>query len=226
MELQNLAVSTRSERGKGPAGRVRTTGMVPAVLYGEEKGTVVLTVDAKILDLLLHGKQGAHAIVQLDIADDPDQSGPAIVKDIQYHPVRGQVIHADFMRIDMTKKIRTAIPIHIEGRSAGVIEGGLLDHQLRELDVECLALDVPDFIAVDVTEMEIGASLHVSDLMDKVADNITVITKLERAVVAVHAPRVVEEETAEELEGEEGEEGEEGATAAASDATDSEGGDS
>lgn len=225
MELQNLAVSTRSERGKGPARRVRTTGMVPAVLYGEAKDTVVLTVDAKTLDLLLHGKQGAHAIVQLDIADDPDQSGPAIMKDIQYHPVRGQVIHADFMRIDMAKKIHTAVPIVIEGRCAGVIEGGLLDHQLRELEVECLALDVPDSITVDVTDLEIGASLHVSDLMDKVADNITVLTKLERAVVAVHAPRVVEEETTETLEGEEGEEGEGGATPDAG-AAGSEGGDS
>jgi large subunit ribosomal protein L25 len=225
MELQNLAVSTRSERGKGPARRVRTTGMVPAVLYGEAKDTVVLTVDAKTLDLLLHGKQGAHAIVQLDIADDPDQSGPAIMKEIQYHPVRGQVIHADFMRIDMAKKIQTAVPIVIEGRSAGVIEGGLLDHQLRELEVECLALDVPESITVDVTELEIGDSLHVSDLMDKVADNITVLTKLERAVVAVHAPRVVEEETADTLEGEEGEEGEGGATSDA-DAAGSEGGDS
>ncbi|MCH8854165.1 MAG: 50S ribosomal protein L25 [Planctomycetes bacterium] len=159
MELQNLAVSTRSERGKGAGRRARALGMVPAILYGDGKDSVVLTVDGKTLDLLLRGKQGAHAIVQLDIADNPDLSGPAMVKDVQHHPVRGQVIHADFMRIDMTKKIRTSVAIKIEGRAAGVIEGGLLDHQLREVEVECLALDVPEYFAVDVSAMEIGDSL-------------------------------------------------------------------
>ncbi|MDP7639771.1 MAG: hypothetical protein QGG73_08660, partial [Candidatus Hydrogenedentes bacterium] len=115
---------------------------------------------------------------------------------------------------DLTKKIRTAVSIRIEGRAVGVIEGGLLDHQLREVEVECLALDVPEPFAVDVTEMQIGDSLHVSDIMASVPANVTVLTKLERAVVAVHAPRVVEEETAAELEeDEEGVEGEEDAPA-------------
>lgn len=200
MDLQNLKVITRQNSGKGVARKTRRDERVPAILYGGGRDTVRLSIDFRIFDVLLHGKQGEHAIVQLDIEGHPDLSGPAIVKEVQHHPVRGQVTHADFMRIRLDEKIRTHIPVRLEGQAPGVVEGGVLDHQMREVEVECLALDVPEFLAVDVSELEMGQTLHVDAI--EVDDGITLITALDRALVACHAPRVIVEEE-EVAEGEE-----------------------
>ena len=218
MELQNLSVALREANGKGPARRTRMKARVPAVLYGMGKDAVPLSVDLKEFIHLLHGRAGEHAIVQLEVADGGEHNGPAMLKEVQHDPIRGQVIHADFMRIDLKKKIHTVVPITLVGRSKGVLEGGVVDQQLRDVEVECLALDVPDAIELDITELGIGDSLHVSDL--GAPENVTLITPAERAVVAVLAPRVAEAapaegeaiegaEAAAEGEGGEGEEKEE-----------------
>jgi len=193
MELQGLTVTTRKGTGKGVARRTRVSGAVPAVLYGDGKENVSLAINARSLGTVLHGKLGEHAIVQLDVTDDPKLSGPALVKEVQHDPVRGQVIHADLMRISLDKKIRVLISVHLEGRPLGVIDGGLLDHQTREVEVECLALDVPAFLTADISQLGIGASLHVSQLV--APPNVTIITSGDRTLAAVHAPRVQVEET-------------------------------
>ena len=214
MDLQTLTAKTRDKLGKGAVGRMRRDGEVPAVLYGHGKKPVSLSIEYSAFRQLVHGKQGEHAIVDLQVQDDPDSSGPAIVKEVQHHPVRGSYEHADLMRIDLKEKIRTMVPVKLEGHSVGIIEGGVLDHQSREIEVECLALEVPESITANITELDIGQSLHVDQLV--FPEGITVITPGDRNVVAVHAPRViveVEEEGVEAVEGEEGEptEGAEGA---------------
>ena len=210
MELQNLSVLRRADSGKGVARKTRRAGKVPGVLYGGEGEAVGLSVDGRALGLILHGEQGEHAILQLDVEGHPELNGPVMVKAVQHHPVYGQVTHADFMRIRLDEKITTLIPIVVVGRSHGVIEGGLLDHQLREIEVECLALDVPDGIEVDISELGIGDSIHVKQLL--VPEGVTFVTPGDRAVVAIHAPRVAAEE--EEAEAEELEEGVEAAEGA------------
>ena len=190
MELQNLSATLREANGKGPARRTRTRDRVPAVLYGMGKDPVALSVDLKSFIHLLHGRAGEHAIVQLEVSEGADHNGPAMLKEVQHDPIRGNVIHADFLRIDLKKKIHTVVPVNLVGRSKGVLDGGVMDQQLRDVEVECLALDVPDAIELDVSELGIGDSFHVSDL--KAPDNVSLITPGERAVVAVLAPRVVE----------------------------------
>lgn len=202
MELQTLQVTAREESGKGISRRTRREGRVPVILYGGEGGNVRLSADRRTLTQVLHGKQGEHAIVQLEVEGNPGLNSPAMVKEVQHHPVRGDVLHADFMRISLEKRIKTMIAIRVEGRAIGVIEGGLMDFQSREIEIECLALDVPEYLTVDVSEMKIGDSVHVSDL--EAPESVEILTPAERAVVAVHAPRVVVEEV-EEVEGEEGE---------------------
>lgn len=209
MEIQTLEVNMRVKSGKGGSRQVRREGKIPAVLYGLEADPVQIKIDAREFEYLVHGKQGERAIVQLDIEDQPDLSGPAILKEVQHHPVRGHIIHADLMRIDLTKKITTHIPVKIVGRSKGVIEGGMIDHQTREIEVSCVATNVPEAIEFDVTELDIGDSVHVSDL--SIPEGVDLITSLDRTVAAVHAPRVVVEEEVEVEEGVEGVEGEEGA---------------
>lgn len=211
MELQKLKAKTRSEKGSGAAGRLRKTGAIPGVLYGEGGDAVSLTFDLREFIHLVHGRAGEHAIVQLEVEDNPELASPAILKDVQHHPFRGNVLHADFQRIRLDRKITTSVPVVLTGRSEGVTEGGVLDHQLREIEVECLALEVPDQFEVDITGTAIGDSIHVSVVV--APEGVTILSDPDRAIAAIHAPRLVIEEAA-EAEGEEGEEGEEGAEGA------------
>ena len=209
MELQSLKVLTRAKQGKGAARQIRRAGDIPGVLYGGGSDPVSVKVNARDLDNLLRSDQGEHALIELQVEDKPELNGPAMVKAVQYHPVHGQVIHTDLLRIDLSKKIQIMVPITLVGQSKGVIEGGVIDHQSRELEVVCLPLEVPDAFEVDITELDIGDNLHVTDI--RVPDGVEILTGGDRTVVAVHAPRVVVEEE-EVIEEEALAEGEEPAT--------------
>lgn len=205
MELQTVNATTRQPRGKSGARRMRRDGMVPAVVYGGEREPASLALNKREFERVLHGRGGEHAVVQISVSDNADLSCSALIKEVQHHPVRGDVIHADFMRIRLDERITTLVPLVLKGQAKGVVEGGVLDHQLRELEVECLALEVPEEIAVDVSELQMGDSIHVGDIHPPA--NVTVVTELDRTIVAVHAPRVVKEtvEVVEPVAPEEGE---------------------
>lgn len=200
MELQSFTVQSRETIGKGSAGRMRHEGDVPGVIYGASKENVNITVSIKELDLLLHGAQGEHALVDLTVTNNTDHNGPVILKAVQHHPVSGKALHFDFQRIDLKKKIVTTVPIKLDGRSVGVIAGGMIDHHIREIQVECLPLDTPEFVSGDISPVDIGGRLHVSDLV--IPGNITVLSDSGLAVVSVHKPRVVTEVTTEDEDAE------------------------
>lgn len=198
MELQTLKASTRETTGSANARRMRRSGNVPAVLYGGGGEPVDLYLETRAFTRLFHGKRGEHAVLQLDFAENPGLSGPALLKEVQHHPVRGDIIHADFQRISLDERISTSVTLVVTGRAVGVAEGGVLDQLLREVEIECTALDVPDAIEVDVSGLGMGDTLRVSDLT--APPNVTIVTDPERAVVAVHAPKLVAEEAAPEGE--------------------------
>ena len=204
MKLEPLKVRTRSTVGKGPARRLRAEGEVLGVIYGEGQEPLPVALNAKIFSKLVQDA-GSHALIEVDVSDSPDANGPTILKAVDRHPVHGHILHVDFLRIDLSKRIRTVTPLALTGQPVGVVQGGVLEHPLRDLEIGCLALDVPEKIEVEVSELDIGDSLHVSDLV--VPENITVLTSADRVVVAVHTPKVVEEATT-DVEGEEGAEGE------------------
>lgn len=197
MELQTLMAATRDQRGKGAAGRERKAGRVPGVLYGGGSDAVSIKLDAREFERLVHAG-GEHAIVQLNVEDQPGLSSPAMLKSVHHHPVRGNIVHADFLRIRLDERITTVVPLELVGHAKGVVEGGVIDFQLREVEVECLALEVPEKIVVDTSELGMGDSIHVEQL--QAPKNVTIVTDPARSVVAVHAPRVMktpEEEAAE-----------------------------
>lgn len=189
MELQTINVSTREEVGKGPARRRRVAGSIPAVMYGENKSVVSLMINAKAFTAALHGSQGEHAIMQAHVEDKPELSGPILVKAVQHHPIKEHIIHADLLRIDLAQPIHTLVPLALVGQCPGIVEGGVPDQQLRELQIECLPLDTPTHIDVDISELRIGGLLHVSDL--KTPDNLKVVTEPDRTIITIHPPRVV-----------------------------------
>lgn len=188
MEMQSIKVTTRTETGKGPARRKRVVGDIPAVVYGEGSDSVPIVINAKIFQTLVHGSHGEHAVLQLEVEDKPELNGPIMIKDVQHHPIKNQIIHADFQRIKLDKPVQTILPINLTGHCVGLVEGGVPDQQLRELEIECLPLNTPVQIDVDITDVAIGGRVHVSDLT--APEGVIILTEGDRTIIAIHAPRV------------------------------------
>jgi len=157
-----LSAETRSETGKGANRRLRVSGKIPAVIYGKSRDAQSVTLDPKALETVLH-KSGAglNTLIDLSVAGRTDT---VLVKELQRHPVHGSYVHVDFFKVDLTQKITVSVPIHFIGKARGVEFGGILDHPLRELEVECLPRAIPEFVEVDVSALEVGQAIHVSEV--------------------------------------------------------------
>jgi large subunit ribosomal protein L25 len=231
----SIALDERSERGSREARRLRRSGLVPGVLYGGGNGeSVSFKVDARELRHLL--VSGA-ALFDVKVAGG--ESRPVIVKDQQLHPVREELLHIDLLEVRLDEKIQTTLSVELTGveEAPGVKEGGVLDHVGRELNIEALPTDIPEHVTVDVSHMEIAATMHLSEIT--APSGVTFLDDPEETIIAtvvppteVEEPEEVEEETelvgeeAEEeaaAEGETGEEAEQKGEAAAEQAEESEG---
>jgi len=219
MELK-LKADKREESGKGAARKLRAAGRVPAVLYGHGVGPVPVSVDAKDLFRVLHGSAGTNVLVDLLVDGAQHLSLP---REIQRDHVRGRYLHVDFLAVRRDEKVTVSAPVRVVGESPGVKAGGVIEHHLWELQVECLPGDVPDGIEADVSQLQVGDSLRVSDLVSP--EGVAVLTPPEESVISVVIPqvRVVEEVEAAAEEGEVAE-GEEGEAAPAGEAPTEEGG--
>src|ERR1700690_2643986 len=163
--MQNFKIEgqVREGRGKGPARRVRTTGMVPAVLYGNKKDAISLTVDAKQVARILRSETGHNTIFTVAVAEGGDEK--AMVRDWQVDPVSGKLLHVDLLRIAMDVRMRVKVPVHTFGEPQGVkMQGGVFEMVTREVELECLPGDIPEEFRVDVSEMLIGKQLRAADL--------------------------------------------------------------
>jgi large subunit ribosomal protein L25 len=205
-----LDVQERPERGTRPMKRLRREGFVPGVVYGGSDGDCTsFKVDARALRHVLVGGQ---ALIDLKVGS---KTRPVIVKDQQLHPVRDEVMHIDLLEVRLDEKIQTTVAVHVEGseESPGVKEGGVLEHVTHQLNIEALPTAIPDYIAVDVSGMEIAATMHLSEVT--APEGVEFLDDLEETIIAtVVVPTEVEEPEIEEeteLVGEDGEPLEEGA---------------
>jgi large subunit ribosomal protein L25 len=215
MAEQKLVAEPRAGTGKGFARKLRAAGRVPAVLYGSGVESTPLSVDSKDLFHVLHTGAGTNVLVDLVVDGDEHLIIP---RDVQRDHIRGRFVHVDFLAVRRDEKLHLSVPVRLVGDSVGVKVGGVVEHHLWELEVECLPADVPEAIDADISALEIGMSLRVSDLV--APRGTTILTNPEESVVAVQQPQMaveVEEEEAAEGEAVEGEapegEGEEGARA-------------
>jgi len=191
-----VAAQPRASRGKNEARRTRVAGMIPAVVYGAFKDPQAVSVNPKDILKIIRGKSGHNAIFDVEIAGV--ERTPVIVADEQYDPVKDTLIHIDLKRIDLTRKLRVAIPIHTTGEPKGVKQqGGVLDVVTRSIEIECIPDDIPNHFEVDVTELMIGSNIRVSEL--PVLPGVRVITAGE-AVIA-HVVGIKEEVVAAPAEG-------------------------
>ncbi len=207
-----LVAKAREDRGKGTARRMRREGWVPAVLYGEGGENQMLAVEAKRLEILFRTVGRGSFLIDLEVEGGSIDRCLALMREVQHHPTRGDVLHLDLQHVSLKKKIHLTIPIVLTGEPVGVkTSAGVLELLIREVEVECLPADVPLEIDVDVSALDVGDSIHVSDLS---VPDVTILTSLQTAVATVARPTVVVEEApaVEEVEGEEveGEEAPEG----------------
>ena len=208
-ETTTLDVTSRSDRGSRSARRLRRTGRVPGVIYGGGEEPVAFDVDARMLRNFL-----AHSGAVIDVCLDGESSQPVLLKNAQRHPVRGEIIHADFLRIDLKKPIQTTVTVELIGgeEAPGVVEGGVLSVAAHELHIEALPNDIPDSIVVDVSGMQMNDTLTAESVT--VPSGVTLLDDLETTVATITPPTLepVEEEIETETEvvgeGEEGAEGE------------------
>ena len=210
MEQIKLKAQIRKTVGNGPARLLRREGRVPAVLYGSKIETILLSIDIKDFEHILKEASVGSVLLNLQIQNGKTSSRSAMIKELQTHPVSGQFLHVDFYEIDMQKKITAKVPVVAKGKSIGVEVGGLLQYARRELEVLCLPTEIPEAIEVDISDLDIGDSIHVEDI--SLAGDIEIPADTNFTLVTILAPKVeeiVEEE--ELLEGEELEEGEEAA---------------
>ena len=223
-----LTVQRRSVKGSRRVSRLRGDGVVPGVVYGRNLEPVEVAVNRRELVRLLHSKSGEHTLVTLKLDGEKSWEKPALIKALQHHPVDGHVLHVDFHAILLTEKLRVGVSVVLKGEPVGVKQdGGLLEHFLREVQVECLPTEIPEHVEFDVSALKIGDTVHVRDLA--APGNAKIISDPDGVIASIQVPKVekVEEEAAaptepevirekkEEAEGATGEEGGKGEKAEA-----------
>ena len=193
MDTITLPVEPR-DTGKKAVKAVRNAGLVPCVLYGPSTEPQHFSVPTLSLRPLIFTTE--NYLVSVTIGGEEHE---AILKDVDFHPVTDQPLHADFLALTRGEALTMTVPVQLSGTAAGVKAGGSVSQPINEIEIRCLPKDIPGHIDVDITALEVGESIHVEDLA--MGEGIEILTDPARTLVSITAPRVVEEETDEEAEG-------------------------
>jgi large subunit ribosomal protein L25 len=204
LELIELKTNIRTTTGNGPARRLRQAGQIPAVLYGPGTESVLLSVNINDIDRVLKKGRIGQVLLNLVVQNNGETSTKTVmVKELQLHPVSRNFLHMDFYEVAMDRKIMVKVPVTTTGKAKGVEVGGILQIIRRELEVQCLPLDVPESIEIDITDLDIGYSIHVGDISRQ--NEIEFLGDENFTVVSIVTPKIEEEEEPVEEEEEEGE---------------------
>ncbi|WP_420634062.1 50S ribosomal protein L25/general stress protein Ctc [Candidatus Palauibacter sp.] len=198
-ESARLSAQTRTVSGKGAARQLRRGGQLPAVVYGRREEAESLALDEHELSRLLSRIKAATTVIDLEV--DGGKPRPVLIREIQRHPYRPQMLHVDFFEIRADVAIRVQVPVHLAETPVGVEMGGILQQMRHEVEVECLPNELPDAFDVDISELDIGGAIHVSDVD---AAGVTILDD-ESLTICTVVPPAIEEEEEEEEEGEPGE---------------------
>jgi len=195
MSNVQLNAEVRDGHGKAIVGRIRKGGMVPCIMYGVDDTTVSLAVDSLQIEKTLSTSYSV-----IDLKYDGQLQG-VVVRDIQYHPVKGNIIHVDFLRVKAGQEIKISVPLRFIGESEGVKLGGVFQELMSEIAIVTLPKNLPEFIEVDISALEVNDAIHVKDL---VVENFTIEDDPTDTICSVVPPKKIEEEvvTEEEEEGE------------------------
>lgn len=183
----DMTGEVREKAGKGVARQLRRSGKIPAVLYGEGE-CLLLTLEPDNVTKILRSHAGSTALISLSVTGGAGKGQrTALLRDYQVDPVTGELLHVDLFEVSMSKTIRVKVPVNVVGGlPAGVKEGGILHHNLRELHIECLPAAIPDAIEVDASNLVIGQGIHVKELAK--AEGVKILDEGDQMVVSVAAP--------------------------------------
>jgi len=188
METVLIQAQIRNDQTKGSNNKSRKTGFVPGVLYGKEIESVSVIVSAKEMEKVI-AKKGENAFAKMNLQKDgSSQEYNVILKEVQRHPYRGTLAHLDFCQVSMSEKLSTVVTVSLIGESIGAAEGGLVQQQLREINVLCLPGDIPASIEIDITDLKIGDNITVADV--NISDKVEIVEEPSAVVVSVSASRV------------------------------------
>jgi large subunit ribosomal protein L25 len=194
-----VAAQGRTGKGKNVNRRLRTKGLIPGIVYAKARESIPVAVSPKEITTILRSATGANTLFDLDI---DGKRRKVILKEFQLEPVKGQILHADFYEVALDRALEVKVHVEIQGTPVGVkVQGGILDFVTRELEVECLPADIPEKIVADVTHLEMGRHLRVSELV--APPKVKILTAPDVVVVHVVAPRAEEAPAAAEAVAEE-----------------------
>jgi large subunit ribosomal protein L25 len=202
MHTVALSAQVRKSLGKGAARSLRRQSLVPAVLYGHDLESTLLSVSPGDLEEATSTASAENILIDLTITDgESTRNQRAMIREIQVDPVRRTILHVDFLGISMDRQITVEVPISLVGDPVGVAEGGMLQQVVRSVEVSCLPDRIPDTVKLDVSSLAMGHSLHVSDL--PVPEGVELLSDPRLTIATVLAPKKVEEKPAAPAEGEE-----------------------
>ena len=189
-----LSGKIREKTGKVATKEVRRNGEIPAVLYGLKDNLSFSVCPDNLKDILT--AKGQNALIDLNL--EGNKKRKVILKEFQSHPLKERWVHVDFLEVDVTKTVKVSVNVHLIGKSAGEKMGGLVNQVLKSIHVECLPVDIPQSVDLDVTAVELGQVLHVSDL--SLPDKVKILHQPNEVILSVHLEKVKEEETTEDEE--------------------------
>ncbi len=200
----NITAEVRTDLGKGASRRLRHEGKIPAVIYGGETDPVSLTLDHNSLFHHLENEAFYSHILNIDVAGKTEK---AVLKDLQRHPSKPVILHADFMRVSDKEKLKMSVPLHFknEEQSPGVKKGGLVTHNITEVEVQCLPKDLPEYLEVDLADLDMEQILHLTDI--KLPKGVDLVELLHgddhnQPIAAIHKTRASKEAEEGETTGE------------------------
>jgi len=199
LELIELKANIRTKTGNGPARVLRREGKIPAILYGPDTAPVMLSIGLKDFEQALKQDSARQPVFNLVVQNGDTTTRTVMIKELQTHPVSRAVLHVDFYEIARDRKVRVSVPVVTTGKSIGVEMGGMLQVIRRELEVLCLPLEIPDAIELDITDLDIGDSIHVKEI--PLTGGVEIPADVNFTVLTILSPKkeaVVEEEELEE----------------------------
>ena len=190
-----LEAETRNDVGKGASRRLRQTDKLPAIVYGGGKPATSLTMDHKKMARALENEAFYSHILALKIDQNSER---VILKDVQRHPYKPRILHVDFQRVRADQKLHMHVPLHFIGTHdeiPGVKAGGTVSHLLSDVEISCLPDDLPEYLQIDISQMELDQMLHLSDIkLPKGVEIVALAHDRDQGIVSIHIPRVIEEE--------------------------------
>ena len=186
--MSKLIVKKRNNQGTSSSRRMRLDGLLPGIIYGADKESDIVEMNLNQVEKILKNHSSDSVLIEVDLEDEG--SVRVLLKEVQYHPVTSSILHVDLQRVVAGKPIQVDVAIELIGEPEGVKSGGIIDHKIHSLSVECLPKDMIESIPVDITNLEIGDSLIVADIT--VSSKIKILSDENLQVISINAPKVVD----------------------------------